>query len=805
MIEKTWVVIETEQDLLRSIKEIHSYLDELKAQGKKERLALDIETYICAEAREMYDLEYSEKKQTKKQKDAGELVILQAPEYPMPYPCPNREGIIEGRIRLIQIGLDPRQCNLQYIFDLDKIYKDYCKNVYESNIVGILQFYKDLAPLLEPIFNRASILGQFLKYEARNFIGHMDLYIPELRDLWIMSKVRHAGNKSKKEHGLAAIYKRQINETLFKELTGRTHEEYEDFKDKEQTSPWYNEELTEDQYQYAAEDVKLPWYVFDTLYPELEEWARRNDTGIEGTGIFEIIKLECDLINIIALMENTGFPFSVEEYEAEAKPLIAEKMKEAQDAVNAQAPDRTEYVVKQKKKTTGKGKNKVIEHWEETVAIPHPYKLSYYRDIRELTGLDDKILEKTSWKDLMFFRDAHWAVPHIIQFKKWQKLHGYFESSNPKSTGYLKVLGADGFIRSSFNQLGADTGRFSGMAPNLQQVPGKPFVRRCFKAPKGWKFLVGDIPQAEPRLTAQEAADPFYLDIFQSGKDMHWETGRVLFDLPDKQEKGNAHHTEMRKHSKTVRLAKTYMMGFPKFIRELYIKSEGVMDFAVRGKEGERECRDISYRFDNLSPAVKDYIANLQREIEEPVKARGGLLSYTNGAPIHVAKSILGRTREFCLDPYEKANVKSNSEDWNYWKKVWVQDKYDEEGVLVKEGYWSANMNLCRSKLREIAREAFNNRMQSSQADGFKCGIIEAWKDIKQKVNEKVLHSLRDCVMINVIHDEAIYLVREELAEVMAPVLSKAYTRGFRRVLWDTSIPLEIEFKTCDNWSEKDD
>ena len=804
MVEKTWVVIETEKDLLRSIKEIHSYLDLLKEQGKKERLALDIETYICKEAREMYDYDYSLKKQTKKQKESGKLVELQAPEYPVPYPCVNSEGIIEGRIRLIQIGLDPRQCDLQYLFDLDKIYEDYCKTIYESNLVSILTFYKDLAPLLEPIFNRASILGQFLKYEARNFIGHMDLYIPEMRDLWIMSKVRYAGNKSMKEHNLAKLYERLVNETLFIELTGRTHKEYAEFKEIEQKSSWHQEVLTEEQYQYAAEDVKLPWYVFDTLYPILEDWARRHDTGIEGTGIFEIIKLECELINPIALMENTGFPFSVEEYEAEAKPLITSKMQEAVDAVNATAPDRTEYVVKQRKKVQGKGKNRTVEHWEETVAIPHPYKLSYFNDIRALTGLDDKVLEKTSWKDLMFFRN-HPYVNEIIQFKKWQKLHGYFESKNPKSVGYLKVLGSDGFIRSSFNQLGADTGRFSGMAPNLQQVPGKPFVRRCFKAPRGYKFLVGDIPQAEPRLTAQEAADPFYLDIFQSGKDMHWETGKSLFDLGEKPDKLTPEQVEMRKHSKTVRLAKTYMMGFPKFIRELYIKSEGAMDYAVRGKEGEKECRDISYRFDNLSPAVKEYIANLQREIEEPVKARGGMITYTNGAPIYVAKSILGRTREFGLDPYEKQAVKCNKEDWDYWKKVWVQDKYDEEGRLVKEGYWSANMNLCRSKLREIAREAFNNRMQASQADGFKCGILEAWKELNQKVKEKVLQSLRDCVMINVIHDEAIYLVKEELAEVMAPILSAAYTKGFRRVLWDTSIPLEIEFKVCDNWAEKDD
>lgn len=809
-MKKTWEVIETGAHLLQSIKEINIYLDDLKAQGKKERLALDIETYICKEARDHYDLQYSLKKQTKKQKDAGELIMLQAPKYPMPYPCVNSEGIIAGRIRLIQIGLDPKYCDLQYIFDLDKIYEDYKKNYYESDLVDILTFYKDIGAILAPVLNRASLLGQFLKYEARNFIGHMDIFLREMRDLWIMSKVRYAGNIF--HHGLGDIYGRQIQEDLFQKLTGKTHEEYKKFKEEEQLSTWWAPELTDDQFQYAAEDVRLVWWAFDTLYTELESWAAIHDTGAPGTGIFEVVKLECELINIIALMENTGMPFSVEEYEKEAKPTLLKEMEDAQAAVDSREM-RRRITTKPRKKTTGKGKDKVIEHWTETIETVEPYKIAHHMSIRELTGLAPEVLEKTGWKELFFFKDQHWAVEHIIKFKKAQKLFGYFESNNPKSSGYLKVLGSDGFVRSSYNQLGADTGRLSGMAPNLMQVSREKRVRRCFKAPKGWKLLIGDIPQAEPKLTTQETGDSWYRSVFLSGKDMHWETAKTLFGMPEVRDKENEEHTKVRYFSKTIRLAKTYRMGFNKFIRALYVDSDGELDYVLRGEEGEEECRKISSDFDALSPEVTEYIKKMEYQIESPIKAKGGFVSYKNGKPYHVAKSKLGRTREFVLEPFQKAQCKADPDTWGYDHQVWVPPKpytkkelerIAEGEIIIKEGYWSKNKNRARTLIRDTSREAFNNRMQASQADGFKCGMVEAFKEVNKKVEEKALQSTRDCVMINCVHDEGLWLCREEHAEMMAPILGKALERGFRRVLTDMTIPLQIDVKVCDDWSQKD-
>jgi DNA polymerase I-like protein with 3'-5' exonuclease and polymerase domains len=799
-MQDTWIKVETERQAFQALKDINIYLDELASQGKKERLALDIETYICKEARDHYDLQYSIKKQKKKEKDAGILTIVQAPKYPIPYPCINSEGIIEGRIRLIQVGLDPKYCDVQYIFDLDRIYEDYCTNVYESNLVDILQFYKDFGAILAPTLNRASLLGQFLKYEARNFIGHMGIFLREFRDLWIMSKVRYAGNIF--HHGLGEIYGRQIEESLFRSLTGRSHEEYKEFKEQEQQSPWWAPELTYDQYKYAAEDVRLVWWAFDTLYSELESWANIHDTGAKGTGIFEIVKLECSLINILALMENTGMPFSVEEYEREAKPLIKSKMEEAQQAVDSKAM-RTKKTIKKKKRTVGKGKDKVIEHYEDVVETVEPYKLSHYLSIRELTGLDEETLEKTGWQELFFFKDQHWAVEHIIQFKKYQKLHGFFESNNPKSSGYLKVLGKDGRVRSSYNQLGADSGRLSGLAPNLMQVSREKYVRKCFKAPKGWKLLIGDIPQAEPRLTTQETNDSFYRDTFENHKDMHWETAKRLFGAPEIRDENDEDQTKVRYHSKTIRLAKTYLMGFNKFIRKLYVDSEGELDYILRGEEGEKECKKVSDDFDALSPGVSAYIKEIENSIEAPIRARGSFVHYKNGKPFHVAKSILGRTREFVLQPFEKAQCKAEPEKWGYDFKVWVDETYDEDGNVIKEGYWSKRRNRANTKIRDTAREAFNNRMQSSQADGFKCGMVESFNDILTKVEEKVLQSVNDCVMINCVHDEGIWLCKEEYAEVMAPILGKALERGFRRVLWDTTIPLEIKVQICDSWAEK--
>lgn len=807
MIGFMYHVIRTEKELLEALSNINSYLDELKAQGKKQRLGVDTETCLSEEARAYYDLQHSLRKQTKKQKEAGELIMLHAPEYPIPTPFLNKRGIREGLIRLLQIGLDPKYCDLQYVFDLFDIFEDYKQNVYESDLVDIYQFYLDIGALFRPLFERASLLGQFLGYEASFFIEYFGIFVPEWRDLYVMSRI--IWNGGHEEHSLGWIYERTMNEEFFLAKSGKTFEAYIEFKKVEQKSQWWGE-LTDTQYGYAADDVTYLFYSFDKMYEMLEKLERQYDTGRPDTGIMTIVKDNCDLINIVALGENVGFPFNEEVYFDKVKPRLEKAMQEAQDAVDSEYGQRTRVKVEKLKRVKGKGKDREIVHIEREKEVVQPYKLAYHDDIRALTKLDKSVLDKTGGDDLIFFKDFHPAVPHIIRYKKAQKCKSYFESDNIKSRPYVRVADSLGFIHPSFDTVGTETLRFTCQKPNLQQVPGDEDIRACFQPPEGWDFIIFDISAAEPRLTGQETRDKFYLDCFLNNKDMHWETAKYVFNAPEEYDSDNPTHKKLRKRSKVMRLGKTYMMGFDKYIKKLYVDSEGDLDFAVRGEEGRKEAKAKSDAMDSLSPGVQAYIEWLQNDVEKVITHHPSrsMARFKNGDPIYVSCSIGGAIRKYVLEPHEKADAKAKPHEWHWDHKVKVKKPavYDEEGNLIEEAkeYWSTRKNKAQTKVRDIARQAFNSRMQSSQADGIKKSVIECWKEILKAVENKTIANIRDCVMINWVHDEIIFMCRSRYSETMAPILKEAIQRGFRKILWDETIPVVVGGGVCRTWAEKD-
>ncbi len=89
----------------------------------------------------------------------------------------------------------------------------------------------------------------------------------------------------------------------------------------------------------------------------------------------------------------------------------------------------------------------------------------------------------------------------------------------------------DGRIRSHFDPLAADSGRFSCSEPNLQQVPTErtaPGLRACFRAPPGRTFVVADYAQIELRVAAALAPCEALAAVFRGGGDPHRATAATL-------------------------------------------------------------------------------------------------------------------------------------------------------------------------------------------------------------------------------------------------------------------------------------
>ena len=185
-------------------------------------------------------------------------------------------------------------------------------------------------------------------------------------------------------------------------------------------------------------------------------------------------------------------------------------------------------------------------------------------------------------------------------------LLGYREIAKLLST-YLETLPGQvhpetGRLHTSFNQIGAATGRLSSTGPNLQNIPVRSArgegIRRGFVPRPGWRFVVADYSQIELRLLAHLSADPAFVTAFRAGGDIHRQTAAAIFGVPVDQVTG-----EMRSRAKTINFATIYgqgphalarQLGIPfdeakRFIAEYFERFAGVRTFLDRTVAGARE------------------------------------------------------------------------------------------------------------------------------------------------------------------------------------------------------------------------
>ena len=158
----------------------------------------------------------------------------------------------------------------------------------------------------------------------------------------------------------------------------------------------------------------------------------------------------------------------------------------------------------------------------------------------------------------------------------------YRELSKLKST-YVDALPAyinpsTGRVHTSFNPVGASTGRLSSSDPNLQNIPVRTergeAIRRAFVAPPGAVLLTADYSQIELRLLAHLSGDPAFVAAFGQGGDIHRQTAAVIFGVPQEQVTA-----EMRARAKTINFATIYGQGPFALARQLGITQDEARAF----------------------------------------------------------------------------------------------------------------------------------------------------------------------------------------------------------------------------------
>lgn len=116
---------------------------------------------------------------------------------------------------------------------------------------------------------------------------------------------------------------------------------------------------------------------------------------------------------------------------------------------------------------------------------------------------------------LSFIGQKYEIANIILQYRTLEKLRSTYID------GLLKVINPHTKrIHTTYNQLGAATGRLSSEAPNLQNIPsgeGYPArIKSCFRPSSSeYSFLVADYSQVELRILASLSGDVSLIETFE--------------------------------------------------------------------------------------------------------------------------------------------------------------------------------------------------------------------------------------------------------------------------------------------------
>jgi DNA polymerase-1 len=354
------------------------------------------------------------------------------------------------------------------------------------------------------------------------------------------------------KHGLQHVVKRYLKLEISKE---------------EQRSDWTGD-LTHSQLDYAAYDVELLTQLDGPI----------NQRLAEGN-LHKAWFLECEALPTMAQLWRTGMPFQRDELEQLHQDLAADNERLGEAFIDTldealpegkklpRDPDGTFNLRSKPEGSVREGTKK-----QAGFNLNSPKQLlDVFTTLIGAVPVDNTGKPSASRAALREYVGDHRVVAEYLAWKRVEKRRQMVEA-------LLKHLGSTGFIKASYMQLGADTGRMSCIGPNLQQIPRDSRFRACVKAPAGWKLVVADYAQMELRLAAAEAEDPLMIRAFQDGLDLHTVTAMQIYGVPEDEVT-----KEMRQISKSANFGLLYGSG-ARGLRN-YAAGMGVqMDLAEAGE-----------------------------------------------------------------------------------------------------------------------------------------------------------------------------------------------------------------------------
>jgi len=282
--------------------------------------------------------------------------------------------------------------------------------------------------------------------------------------------------------------------------------------------------------KYAYLDAKYTFLLWKHLVPKLE-----------ASDVVTIMELEMDVLRVLCDMKLTGTPVDIndlealyERFTAETEAVKSDIYRIAGRVFNMNSNPEKQYILYGPKDEgcrglkpmllTGKGLKNEGDLTYSDYSVSSE-ALEPYRESDELVG---KLLEYADLNKLL----STYVVPYLGG-EVTKTVNGKSKTEDKES------LLINGRIYGDFVQWGAETGRFSSRNPNLQNLPAPnkklspekdygTLIRNVFTAPDGYKLVVADYSQIEPRIIAAMSKDPIMVENYMSGGDIYTTVGDTM-------------------------------------------------------------------------------------------------------------------------------------------------------------------------------------------------------------------------------------------------------------------------------------
>ena len=287
---------------------------------------------------------------------------------------------------------------------------------------------------------------------------------------------------------------------------------------EQQRSDWSKPELSKEQLEYAATDVEV-----------LLELDQILDQKISKANLKASYILECQALPAMAQMWRIGLPWNAQALQTykedkafDVQHMGDEFIRELDSSLpeGEKLPRNEDGTFNLRPKDTGAIRLGTKKYAGFNIKSSKQL-LNKLTLILGYTPTDNNGKPSVGKEALRRAAADSETIQTLVEWKKKEKRRQMAQSIQEK-------MADDGFVRASYMQLGAETGRMSSLKPNNQQIPRDKEFRSCVEAPEGWKIVDADFSQMELRLAAALANDINMIQAFKEGADLHDYTAEKM-------------------------------------------------------------------------------------------------------------------------------------------------------------------------------------------------------------------------------------------------------------------------------------